>query len=665
MSTNEKLAWGILGTGNIAKTFARALGNSRSGFLAAVGSRNEETAQKFAQEFGSPTPHGSYESLLADPQVQAVYISTPHPQHAPWAIACAEAGKHILCEKPLTLDYPQAMTVIEAAHRNDVFLMEAFMYRCHPQTAKLVELVREGAIGDVRLIDASFGFRGGFDPESRLFSNALGGGGILDVGCYGISMARLIAGAAQGKSLEPREVKAVGHVGETGVDEYSCAVLKFPNDVVAQISTGVRVILENTVRILGTQGTIFVPSPWFCGETEGKIKILVSRDGQETEEVIVEAGAGLYENEIDIVAAHIAQRQAPHPAMTWDDSLGNMRTLDLWRQAIGLVYDAEKPAAQTRPVSGKPLKVRPNGSMKFGTVAGIDKPVSRLVLGTMVEGSINRLTHGLALFDDFLERGGNCFDTALVYGSEPIVGHWINTRGVRDDIILIGKGAHTPFCTPEDLTRQLLESLDKLQTDHVDMYMMHRDNLDIPASEFIDVLNEHKQAGRMRAFGGSNWSVARVEEANAYAASRKLTGFAGVSNNFSLARMVSEVWDGCVSASDAASRAWLTQHQLPIFAWSSQARGFFSRGDRSFTADTELVRCWYSDDNFQRLERARELAKQKNTTPINIALAYVLCQPFPIFTLIGPQVLSETRTSFPGLDIELSPQELRWLNLED
>jgi predicted dehydrogenase len=145
--------------------------------------------------------------------------------HAEWAIKTAEAGKHILCEKPLTLNYPQAMAVIEAAQRNDVFLMEAFMYRCHPQTAKLVELIKDRVIGDVRFIQASFSFHAGVNPESRLLNNALGGGGILDVGCYCTSMARLIAGAALGQRFaEPIEV------GERG-DGFR----GLPSDIQAQV----------------------------------------------------------------------------------------------------------------------------------------------------------------------------------------------------------------------------------------------------------------------------------------------------------------------------------------------------------------------------------------------------------------------------------------------
>jgi aryl-alcohol dehydrogenase-like predicted oxidoreductase len=181
----------------------------------------------------------------------------------------------------------------------------------------------------------------------------------------------------------------------------------------------------------------------------------------------------------------------------------------------------------------------------------------------------------------------------------------------------------------------------------------------------VDVLNEHLQAGRIKAYGGSNWSIERVQEANDYAKAKGVTGFVAVSNNFSLARMVDPVWGGCIAASDPASRAWFEKTQLALMPWSSQARGFFlPHISREFKGDEEVVRCWFSDDNFQRRDRAVELAEKRGVEPINIALAYVLHQPFPTFPLIGPRTLGETASSLKALGVELSPAEVKWLNLE-
>jgi aryl-alcohol dehydrogenase-like predicted oxidoreductase/predicted dehydrogenase len=597
--------------------------------------------------------------------VQAVYISTPHPLHAEWAIKAANAGKHILCEKPLALNHAEAMAIVEAALRNDVFLMEAFMYRCHPQTTRLIELLRSKVIGQVRVIQATFSFNSGDHPEGRLLKNALGGGGILDVGCYCASIARLVAGVANGQNFaEPARVEGFAHIGNTGVDEYATASLLFPGDIIANLFTGVRVNGGSEVRIFGSEGSIFVPSPFTPRSGEASALLVKRDDQQEVQEIFIESDAGLYTLEADTVAQYIDERQAP--AMSWQDTLGNMQTLDQWRAAIGLVYDAERPERNVLPVSRSPLSMRGGSVMKYGHIEGVEKPVSRLVMG--VDNQVS-WPHASVMFDDFFERGGNCFDSAYIYGGglcEKILGQWLKNRAIREQVVILDKGAHTPDCNPAALKRQLLESIERLQVDYVDIYMMHRDNPEIPVGEFIAILNELKNEGRLRVFGASNWSIERVSAANAWATEHGMQGFSTVSNNFSLARMVDPVWTGCVSASDAQSRAWLTEQQMPLMPWSSQARGFFAGRARSDdVSDEELVRCWYSADNFQRQERVNLMAQKRGVLPINIALAYVLCQPFPTFPLIGPRLLSETRTSFPALSIELTPEELRWLNLEE
>ena len=666
-SSPTSLRWGIIGTGGIAKTFARALAASTCGELVAIGSRSQASADSFGDEFNVPHRHATYQELLANPEVQAIYISTPHPLHARNTIAAARAGKHVLCEKPLAMNLSQAQTMIEACENAGVVLMEAFMYRCHPQTAKLVELLRDDAIGKVKMLNISFGFQAGFNAESRLFNRELGGGGILDVGCYTMSMTRLIAGVANGHDFaEPNDLKAVGHLGQSGVDEWTSATMQFDGDIIAQLACGVNCNLENAVRIYGERGQIHVPSPWFCGATDGQIKIIVSADGK-TREEIVAAERGLYEYEIAAFARAVEGGQVLAPAMSAQDALGNARALDLWRAQLGLEYEADMAQGWAQPIGGA-LRVEKRAPMRYQKVRGLEKEISQLVLGTMLEGALNQTAHAHALFDQWIEAGGNAFDTAHIYGgngkSEMLMGQWLQTRGVRDEIVILGKGAHTPFCTPEGLTTQLHESLERMKVSSVDIYMMHRDNPDVPVGEFIDVLNQHQRAGRIGVFGGSNWSIERIAEANEYAKTHDLNGFVCASNNFSLARLVEPMWKGCISSSDTKSRQWFTEHEIALFAWSSQARGFFVRGDRDFTADEELVRCWYADDNFERLKRVQVLAERKNVSPINIAAAYVLNQEFPIFALIGPRALSEIRTSLPALEIELSSDERAWLNLE-
>jgi aryl-alcohol dehydrogenase-like predicted oxidoreductase len=518
------------------------------------------------------------------------------------------------------------------------------------------------------VIQATFSFHAGFNPEGRLYKNALGGGGILDVGCYCASMARLVAGVATGKDgpAEPIEVKGLGHLGQTGVDEYAVAVAKFPGEIVATLATGVGVGQESVVRIFGSEGNILIPSPWIPSREGGSVKIIVKKNkDKEPQEIVVETTDWLYGIEADTVAANIENRQAKFPAMGWDDTLGNMKTLDAWRLSFGFVYDAEKPAGQMQPVHGRPLAVRKDASMKYAGVPGVELPVSRLVMGC---DNQTFLPYGAVMWDDFFERGGNAFDCAFVYGGgncEKTLGQWVKNRGIRKQVVILDKGAHTPMCFPDKLTEQLHISLDRLQMDYLDIYMMHRDNTDIPVGEFVEVMNEHKRAGRMRAFGVSNWTLERIQAFNDYAKQKGLTGLSAVSNNLSLARMVEAPWAGCLSSSDPKSREYFTKTQMVLMPWSSQARGFFTdRAQPDDVSDKELVRCWYAPDNFERQARAKELAKKYGVTPVTIAAAYVLCQPFPTFALIGPRQLAETRTSFDGLKIQLTPQEVKWLNLE-
>ncbi|MFP4383512.1 MAG: Gfo/Idh/MocA family protein [Spirochaetia bacterium] len=342
----KTLKWGIIGTGSIAEAFARGLTQTDSGTAFAVGSRNRKSASDFAEVYGIQRAFTGYDSLLADPEVEAVYISTPHPFHAEWACKAARAGKHVLCEKPAALNRGEAEGMISEARAGGVFFMEAFMYRCHPQTAELTRLISEGAIGEVRMIRASFGFGGGsrIDPGSRIFDPDLGGGAILDVGCYPVSMSRLIAGAAEGVSFrEPESVKGEGRIGSTGVDEWAAAVLWFPSGIVAQVSTSVRTALENSVDVFGSHGRITVPLPWTADRKNPQPgKILLTVKG-ETRNIEIPADRTSYAYEADVTAAAVAAgiHEAAAPAMTWEDTLGNLQVLDAWRSEIGLAYPGE------------------------------------------------------------------------------------------------------------------------------------------------------------------------------------------------------------------------------------------------------------------------------------------------------------------------------------
>jgi predicted dehydrogenase len=321
--------------GEVRRDLRQGIAASQTGTLAAIGSRTQESADRFGDEYNVPRRHASYEALLADPEVDVVHISLPNHLHAEWTVRCAEAGKHILCEKPFTVNHAEAVRTLEAVKRHDVFFMEAFMYRCHPQTARLAQLLAEKAIGEVRLIQCNFCYNMGPGYENIRMRRDVAGGGIMDVGCYTVSMARLVAGA------EPDQVTGAAHIGPISrVDEQATASLRFPSGAVANLACATQVATDNDLRVWGSEGSIRVPNPWFPGESGNKI-VVQRADEKTPEEIMVDGGAPLYAIEADTVARHLGARQAPPPCMTSDDTLGNMAALDAWRRAVGLAFDGE------------------------------------------------------------------------------------------------------------------------------------------------------------------------------------------------------------------------------------------------------------------------------------------------------------------------------------
>jgi aryl-alcohol dehydrogenase-like predicted oxidoreductase len=305
--------------------------------------------------------------------------------------------------------------------------------------------------------------------------------------------------------------------------------------------------------------------------------------------------------------------------------------------------------------------------MTYLHVAGVARPLARLILGTMA-CSTGDLPFTFELLDRYAALGGNTLDTAHVYrrgDAERAVGAWLAARGNREQIVLIGKGAHHdaagPRVTPEAITADLLESLDRLGTSYIDLYLLHRDDPSRPVGPIVECLNEHLQAGRIHAFGGSNWTQARMAAANAYAAENRLAGFVAGSPNFSLAVPNEPPWPGCLAAT-IDGWDWYERNGVPLLAWSSQAQGFFtgrySPDDRS---DDQMVRVWYSEENFRRLDRAADLGRRLGVTANTIALAYVLARPW-IAALIGPRSVAELESSWQALEVRLSPEEVRWLN---
>ena len=310
--------------------------------------------------------------------------------------------------------------------------------------------------------------------------------------------------------------------------------------------------------------------------------------------------------------------------------------------------------------------------MKHIKIPGVSKDISQLILGTMLLSPV-KFDYSTEMLDAFFEAGGNALDTAHGYGggdSEMLIGLWMRQRGNRDEVYLIDKGGHPqgsvprPRLSPEELKADLDESITRLRTDSIDLYMLHRDDPIIPVSTIIDYLNTEIGAGRIRAIAASNWQPQRIIEANTYAEENGLAGFVSCSNNISLAVPMEPMWGGCVCVDDAA-RAWHRESQFPLMPWSSQARGFFSG---AFTPENrenrDMVRVYYNDENFERLERAKQLSEKYGYSAIQVSLAYCLHIPFPVFPVIGPVTLDELDSSLRARTLELSEAEVAWLNLE-
>ncbi len=330
---------------------------------------------------------------------------------------------------------------------------------------------------------------------------------------------------------------------------------------------------------------------------------------------------------------------------------------------------------------------------RHASVAGLERPLCRLVMGTSFGASVEQ-AYADRLFDAYVASGGNCFDTSLVYFDvEETLGRWLRSRRNRASFHLQAKVAHhetigtpgSPFeyhrprVTPRDIRADLDETLRRLQTDYIDLLVLHRDDPDQPVGPIIECLASEQSAGRIRAFGASNWSIPRLEAANAYAAERGLPAFVLNSPNLALAFMNEPSWPNCVTACDRFSRDWHAHRRFPLFAWSCLALGFFSGRYRplSLVSDAErrtlmserwtsdVVRCYYSDRNFARLDRAQRLASEKGVTPTQLALAWVLHQGPHVFAVAGPRTEQELAGLWGAFEVELSPQEAAWLNLEE
>ncbi len=324
----DKIRWGIIGTGGIARKFATGLAALLDAELVAVGSRSQAKADEFAREFNVPHRHSSYEQLASDADVDAVYVATPHSVHAENCLMAIAAGKPVLCEKPFTINARQAETVIHAARSKRLLLMEAMWTRFLPSMVRLREMLAENLIGDVRMLTADFGFQRE-RRDGRLHDPALGGGALLDIGVYPVSLSSMIFGT-------PTDIKGVAEIGPTGVDEQDAIVFKHANGQLALLEATLRANTFHEADIIGAWGRIRLHRSWWRGSD---MTVTLDAGGEEFLEFPF-TGNG-YQLEAAAFMECLRQGQLESKVMPLDETLSIMRTMDTLRAQWGMKYPME------------------------------------------------------------------------------------------------------------------------------------------------------------------------------------------------------------------------------------------------------------------------------------------------------------------------------------
>ena len=325
----ERIRWGILGTGSIARQFATGLGALPDAEIKAVGSRKAETADAFADEYQVPKRHGSYEALAADPDVDVIYVATPHPMHKDDTILCLEAGKPVLCEKPFTLNARDTAEVIACAREKKLFLMEAMWTRYLPVMIQVRKWLADGAIGDVQILQVEFGFQAGFDAESRLFDPKLGGGALMDVGIYTVSLASMVFGC------QPARIASMAHLCATGVDDQAAMLFGYEGGAFALLSTSLRTSTVHEATIIGSKGNIRI-HPMFWRATKATLTV-----GRHTVTADMPHDGNGYNYEAAEVMRCLRAGELESPTIPLDESIEIMKTMDEVRKPWGVRYPAE------------------------------------------------------------------------------------------------------------------------------------------------------------------------------------------------------------------------------------------------------------------------------------------------------------------------------------
>ena len=665
----SKVRWGIIGTGSIANAFAHSIKHCNHSELISVFGRNKETLQTFSQKF-YVAGINEIDELVASNAIDAIYIATPHSSHFEYALQAIKNNKHVLCEKPIAMNHIESMVLFGLAKDCGVFLMEAYMYRTHPQTFNILKNIESLCDTNEKVeINSSFGFNAEIPKDHRLRNPMLGGGAIMDVGCYPLSMSKLLAGHILKKPYaDPTSIEASGNLDETGVDSNSKARILFSENIEANISCAINEEYENNLEIISGDYKLSVSQPWHCGQfQDGHSSIKIYSKNKLIDEISYKDEVGLFTREIDHASECILNNKLESNLISHADSQSIMLWLDKWRKELGIKCPHE--SKETSQLIKSKFFPTQNKKLEGIKIDGFDKDFSRLVLGCDNQTSD---IHAFAMFDYFYGAGGRVFDTAYIYNNgmgDKYLGNWINSRGVQEEVCVLGKGAHTPDCRPECIKPQIIESLEKLNLDKIDIYCLHRDNNDIPVSEFIDALDEIKAEGLIHKIGASNWKLERFKQARDFALKENKEPFTILSNNFSLAEMIDPVWPGCV-AIDNNFLDYIDQNNIILFPWSSTARGFFIKKKEIATSDhfsnpsmDEEKRVWHSESNLKKREVCFNIAAERNVEPIEIALAYVMQSSKTIFPLIGPRTINELNSSIFATSLNLTNAEIEQLTI--
>ncbi|MDE2923309.1 MAG: aldo/keto reductase [Acidobacteriota bacterium] len=714
--------WGIIGPGAIARVFATAIDGLDGHEIVAVGSRDPQRAANFnAERDYRDAEAGTYRDLVRSESVDAVYVASPHSGHFEHAALALRHGKAVLCEKPLCVNASEARRLCAIARERGRPLLEAMWTRFLPATLRAADWVARGTIGEPSRVVASFGFHARFDPESRLFDPELAGGSLLDIGCYPLSLASLIFGErVTGGNVPQIEVRA--DLAPSGVDEHCKIVLRFGDGAEAYLESSINKTLSPTGVIQGARGRIVMPDFWRAQQLKLECE---TKDVATLECPFLCNG---YEYQALELARMLRDGDVESPLLPHAESIGLIELMDELRRRMDVQYPFEptigvtagthramtyRPLASGRPSAGyssppsaaagrktraprAPLAVEsPAEGNDVALGARVFRPASdatprsgepeflpRLILGTMALTNDTQAAqdHADALLDAAFECGISAVDTGHVYGagaSERAIGDWLERRGLADEVFVLSKGCHPdatgPRVNPEALAQDLAESLDRLRLPAVDLYMLHRDDPAVPVGEMVDAFAEHLAAGRLGAYGFSNWTRARIEEACDYAEANDRPLPAASSPNFSLADQVKDPWGGgCVTLTGKAAaddREWHRSTGMAIFAWSSLARGLFSGRvtRRTLAADPALVdeacrTAYVHDVNLKRLERVIEFAEAGRATVPQIALAWVLAQDLPLHAIVGAATEEEVEDLAAAAALSLTEEEAEWLH---